>query len=95
MINDNFYAYTMINVSNRLWIGTVNTNGCEIFCFDGKDWVQIVGDSENCEIGSGFGNEATSGVRSMIEYPKGSEKIFVGTSKSPGSNIACQLWMRK
>jgi hypothetical protein len=90
----NFYAYTMINVSNKLWVGTVNTRGCEIFSFDGNDWSQIVGEDENCEIGNGFGNKSTSGIRSMIEYPIGSGKIFVGTSKSQGSNIACQLWMR-
>lgn len=91
----NVYAFSMINSSNKLWVGTVNTKGCEIYCFNGTDWTQIVGDNKGSEMGKGFGNQSMIGVRSMIEYPIGSGNIFVGTSKAGGGYIACQLWMRK
>lgn len=92
----NWYAYSMINASDKLWVGTVNPKGCEVHCFNGDDWIQVVGDDRNSEIGRGFGNGVkTSGVRSMIEYPSSSGNIFVGTSVSSGSLGACQLWMRR
>ena len=103
MYNDGFgnifngYAWSMtVSSDNKLWIGTGNiVNGCEIYCYDGTKWTQIVGNRDDSEMPNGFGLEANSGVRSIIEYPVGSSNIFAGTATSWVSPSTCQVWTRK
>ena len=108
----NKYAFS-VNVSsdNKLWVGTFNgpwTNGCEIWCYNGTDWVSIVKD-EDGELPNGFHDILNSGARSMIEYPKDSNKIVIGTFRGSAQGLwegflelinlgegigGCEVWMR-
>jgi hypothetical protein len=106
----NKYAWSMTVTSDgRLWVGTANgklvnlfepqTNGCEIWCYDGIKWKPVVKDGNN-EIPSGFGDIKNEGVRSMIEYPQGSGNIVVGTLKIKSTRPLIlqegfELWMRR
>ena len=72
-----------MNVSSddKLWVGTFNgpwTNGCEVWCYNGTNWTAKVKDDIG-EKPNGFGDKMDSGARSMIEYPKSSKNIVVGT----------------
>lgn len=105
----NKYAWSMVVTSdNILWVGTANgklvnlfepkTEGCEIWCYNGIRWIPVVKDGNN-EMQSGFGNIKNEGVRSMIEYPKGSGNIVVGTLKLTSTRPLIaqegfELWMR-
>ena len=77
---------------------TTHTEGCEIWCYDGNTWMPVIKN----EIGlkpNGLGDSANLGARSMIEYPKDSGNLVVGTFKlfnpipSTGRE-GCELWMR-
>ena len=89
----NVYAYCMLNSSGKLWVGTVNKKGCELFCLDGDEWKEIVGSSKNCEKPKGF-NKHVTGFRFLIEYPVGSNNIVLGTS-SYGLGRSSQMWIRE
>ncbi|MEA2055031.1 MAG: DNRLRE domain-containing protein [Candidatus Thermoplasmatota archaeon] len=104
----NKYAWSMnVTSDNKLWVGTVNiqrtggiplfeTEGCEIWCYDGSGWSQKVGD-ESGEIGNGFNDKNNSGARSMIEYPTGSGDLWVGTFHVKPLLIpdkGCEVWKR-
>jgi len=84
----NKYAWSMIVTSdNKLWVGTGNlkmkysgdliSEGCEIWYYDGNDWIPVVKDG--FEEPNGFGNIKNQAARAMIEYPEGSNNIVVGT----------------
>jgi hypothetical protein len=106
----NKYIWTMIVTSdNKLWVGTLNlqtfidgvpfnSHGCEIWTYDGELWKNIVGDNGNTEISGGFGNKNNIGARSMIEYPKNSKIIWVGTWNTDILNFkdfrGCEIWKR-
>jgi len=92
--NNNFYAYCMLNCSDKLWVGTVNTKGCELYCYDKDIWQEIVGSSKDCEKQKGF-NSNIIGFRTMIEYPVGSGNIVFGTLKATGNHNSCHMWIRK
>lgn len=105
----NNYAWSMnVTSDNKLWVGTANgriknlmepvTVGGEIWCFDGENWIPIV-KNDIGEKPNGFGNEKNEGVRSIIEYPKDSGNIIVGTFKLISTRLllpqeGCEVWMR-
>jgi len=102
----NKYVWSMIVSSdNKLWVGTLNmqirmlgenTKGCEVWCYDGMNWVPIVKDHVG-EIDSGFGCIYNEGARGIIEYPTGSGNIVIGTFKlmKPFKTPeGCELWIR-
>jgi hypothetical protein len=105
----NKYAWSMaVTSDNKLYVGTANgkfinlmepkTNGCEIWCYDGTEWIPIVKDDVG-EKSNGFGNIKNEGARSIIEYPRGSGNIVVGTFKLISTRAlipqqGCSLWMR-
>ncbi|UCD14141.1 MAG: hypothetical protein JSW60_01625 [Thermoplasmatales archaeon] len=105
----NKYAWSMIVTSdNKLYVGTANgkiinliepkTNGCEIWCYNGTEWIPVVKDGKG-EKPNGFGNIKNEGARSMIEYPRGSGNLVVGTFKLISTRPlmpreGCDLWMR-
>jgi len=91
---NNFYAYCMLNRSEKLWVGTVNTKGCELYCYDNSNWQEIVGNSKECEKPKGFDSDV-KGFRTMIEYPVGSQNIVFGTLKSTNNDDSCHMWIRK
>jgi hypothetical protein len=105
----NKYTWSMaVTSDNKLWVGTANgrlnnlfspkTDGCEVWCYDGVDWKPVVKNGNN-ELASGFGTISNVGARSMIEYPKGSGNIVVGTFKLDSTRPiipqkGLDLWMR-
>jgi len=105
----NKYAWSMVVTSDdKLYVGTANgrftnlmepkTDGCEIWCYNGTEWVPIVKD-EIGEKPNGFGDKKNEGARSLIEYPRGSGNIVVGTFKLVSTRPlipqeGCSLWIR-
>jgi len=109
----NKYAWSMVLVDNKLWIGTSNvqfdsdpfdmdTNGCEVWCYNGTTLLSIVED-DGGEIQSGFVNETdvrNGGARSMVEFPVNSGDIVVGTMRVHSfvwwwmEEKGCQVWIR-
>lgn len=105
----NKYAWSMaVTSDNKLYVGTANgkfvnlmepqTDGCEIWCYNGTDWTPIVKDGIG-EESNGFGNIKNEGARSIIEYPQGTGNIVVGTFKLVSTRPllpqeGCSLWMR-
>jgi hypothetical protein len=105
----NKYPWSMIVTSdNYLWIGTLNeqpltdkspitTNGCEIWRYDGDQWEEIIGENGS-ELKGGFGNKYNVGARSMIEYPRNSGIIWIGTGNFDVSDFSifkgCEIWKR-
>lgn len=77
---------------------TTHTEGCEIWCYDGDTWDPVIKN----EVGlkpNGLGDSANLGARSMIEYPKDSGNLVVGTFKlfnplPDQDREGCELWMR-
>jgi hypothetical protein len=104
----NKYAWSMaVTSDNKLWVGTGNlkmtyagglySEGCEIWHYNGNEWIPVVKDGY--EKPSGFGNKKTQAARSIIEYPEGSGNIVVGTLRiatlSPKiPQEGCDLWIR-
>lgn len=77
---------------------TTDTEGCEIWCYDGSEWNPIIKNDVGLKP-NGMGNQANLGARSMIEYPKDSGNIVVGTFKLfnpiPDQKLdGCELWLR-
>ena len=105
----NKYVWSMtVTSDNKIWVGTANgkmvnpmepiTEGCEVWCFNGTDWMPVVKDGDN-ELPSGFGDKINVGARSMIEFPQGSGNIVVGTCKLESwrfliSQTGMEVWMR-
>lgn len=109
----NKYAWSMVLVDDKLWIGTSNvqfdsdpfdmdTNGCEVWCYNGTTLLPIVED-DGGEIQSGFMNESdvrNGGARSMVEFPVNSGDIVVGTMRVHSfvwwwmEEKGCQVWIR-
>lgn len=89
------YAWSMVKTTdNKLYLGCLNSlEGSIMYRFDNNKWIEIIG--ENGERPPGLGSKSNMGVRSIIEYPKGSNNIIIGTSTSFLSPKTCQIWLRK
>jgi hypothetical protein len=75
------------------------TEGFEIWCYDGTNWNPVIKNNEGLKP-SGIGDSTNLGARSMIEYPKNSGNIIIGTFKLIKNNPTeilqgCELWMRQ
>ena len=106
----NKYAWSMIKTSDdKLMVGTFNiltltngfpfdTNGCEIWSYDGYNWIELIGKNGSDQVNGGFGNRFNFGARSMIEYPENSGIIWVGTWNLDVNNFniftGCEIWRR-
>lgn len=104
----NKYIWSMVVTStDELWVGTANgkfvnfmtpqTEGCEIWRYDGINWEQMVGD-DSIFLSNGFGYEKNEGARSMIEFPTSSGNVVVGTFKLVSTRMVvppegCELWI--
>jgi hypothetical protein len=73
----NATAAAMAFYGGRLYAGTYNAQGCQVWSYDGITWRQEVGQGEAGTLtGPGFGSAKTNNVSSMAVY--GSE-LYVGT----------------
>ena len=104
----NKYAWSMYVCNNMLYVGTQNyqylggtslfdSQGCEIWSYSGTAWTPRV--KNGYEQPSGFGDTANVGARSMIEYPLGSGKLFIGTFNFKSASWwipenGCDVWRR-
>jgi hypothetical protein len=86
----NKYPWSMALCGNKLWIGTLNEQlfgnphsyGCEVWYYDGSTVTASVKNpegSEHFQELNGFGHNYTIASRSMIEFPKDSGQLIVGT----------------
>jgi hypothetical protein len=97
----------VVTSTDELWVGTANgkfvnfmapqTEGCEIWRYDGQNWEQMVG-NDSIFLSNGFGYEKNEGARSMIEFPPGSGNVVVGTFKLVSTRMVvppegCELWI--
>jgi len=74
------------------------TKGCEIWCFDGVEWNPVLKDEVGLQP-NGLGDSSNLGARGMIEYPKDSGNLIVGTFKlfnaiDDEPRQGCELWQR-
>lgn len=70
-----------------LYAGTYNSNGCQVWSYDGVSWRQEVGQgADGTPTGSGFGNAKTNNLSSMAVYDS---RLYAGT-RNPASG--CQVW---
>ncbi len=76
----NVYAYSMATLNSRLYVGTQNGNGCEVWSTDGVDWYNDTG-----TIGAGFGDTNNITAMSMTVY---NSQLYVGTWNING----CEVW---
>ena len=105
---NNKYIWSMKNISDgKLWIGTLNiepftkkgplnSQGCEIYSFNGTTFTQHLGNHTG---NGGFDNPFNFGARSMIEYPIDTGNIWVGTFTGDVKDFkefyGCELWHTK
>jgi hypothetical protein len=61
-------------------------NGCELWCYNGKDWIQSVGNRSNASIGPGFGNKNNAECSILISF---NGILYVGTANNQNG---CELW---
>jgi hypothetical protein len=97
----NKYPWSMSRCLNNLWVGTANgqrtglfkdeSEGCEVWHLNGTNWYPVVKDGY--EKPNGFGQWQNSGARSMIEFPKNSGRLVVGTF-TPSGDEGCEIWIR-
>ena len=74
------------------------TQGCEIWCYDGVEWNPVLKDDVGLQP-NGLGDSSNLGARNMIEYPKDSGNLIVGTFKlfnaiDEEPREGCELWQR-
>jgi hypothetical protein len=71
----------------KLYAGTFNWNGCEVWRYDGTSWEQVVGQSPAGTVGTGpgFGKAGNNHAYSMAVY---NNKLYVGASNTGG----CEVW---
>uniref|UniRef100_UPI00257AC641 DUF5719 family protein n=1 Tax=Candidatus Solincola tengchongensis TaxID=2900693 RepID=UPI00257AC641 len=75
-------VYIGPDAKERLYVGTYNSQGCEVWSYDGASWT--------CEVGAsgpmpqGFGVASNRGAESMAVY---GGKLFVGTQRAGGGQV--------
>ncbi len=91
--NPNNMAILCMKVyNNKLYAGTLNYNqGCEIWCYDGSSWTEVVGGSV---YGPGFGYPSNMAAFCMEVH---ANKLYVGTlnlsvTAWPPSSQGAQIW---
>ncbi len=73
----NTTAAAMAFYGSRLYAGTYNVQGCQVWSWDGISWRKEVGGGEAGSLtGPGFGNSSTNNVSCMAVY---GSKLYVGT----------------
>ncbi|VVB60761.1 Uncharacterised protein [uncultured archaeon] len=80
-----FAGYLCVGVTN-FNLSSNKVNGCELWCYNGTDWIQSVGNRSSATIGPGFGNKNNAECSILIEF-KG--MLYAGTANS---HNGCELW---
>ncbi len=72
---------------SRLFAGTLNNVGCEVWSFDGTAWTQEVGGgAPGTPTGPGFGDANNSAAVSMAAL---NDRLYIGTKNN---TAGCEVW---
>jgi hypothetical protein len=80
-----FSGYLCVGVTN-LNLSSNEVNGCEVWCYNGTDWIQSVGNRSSASIGPGFGNKNNAECSILIEF---NGMLYAGTGNNKNG---CELW---
>ena len=80
-----FAGYLCVGVTN-FNLSSREMNGCELWCYDGTDWIQSVGNRSNASIGPGFGNKNNAECSILINF---NGMLYAGTANNQNG---CELW---
>ncbi|MBN2028277.1 MAG: hypothetical protein JW854_16120 [Actinobacteria bacterium] len=70
---------------SNIYAGTSNLGGCEVWRYDGINWIQDVGAQPTAIIGPGFG---PGGSRDVMQLEVYDSHLFAGTL----NNAGCEVW---
>ncbi len=76
-------ASSMAAYGLQLYVGTYSWGGCEVWAFDGANWIQSVGAGPSALIGPGFGTACVV-AESMQVFGSG---LYVGTGSPGGGEV--------
>jgi hypothetical protein len=77
-------ADCMVVFDSKLYVGTYNANGCQVWGFDGSGWSVLVG--SGASMGGGFGTANNDFAACMAVYDS---QLYVGTNNTA---VGCQAW---
>ncbi len=77
-------AESMAVFESKLYVGTHNTNGCQVWYYNAVEWMVLVG--SGASMGSGFGSSNNREAACMEIYDS---HLYVGTSNGA---VGCQVW---
>jgi hypothetical protein len=83
----------MIEFDDKLYVGTYNRSGCEIWRYDGSSWEQVVGEETSTQ-----GDNSAQGFGHICNYVAATMEVFnnilyVGTINFDWSDDGfCQIW---
>jgi len=80
-----FNGYLCVGVTN-FNLSSSEMNGCELWCYNGVDWIQAVGNRASASIGPGFGNKHNAELSILIEFHG---MLYAGTANNQNG---CELW---
>ena len=83
-----FAGYLCVGVTN-FNLSSKEVNGCELWCYNGTDWIQVVGNRSSASIGPGFGNNNNAECSILIEFK---HMLYAGTANN---RDGCELWRTK
>jgi hypothetical protein len=83
-----FAGYLCVGVTN-FNLSSKEVNGCELWCYNGTDWIQAVGTRSSASIGPGFGNNDNAECSVLIEFK---HMLYAGTANNKNG---CELWRTK
>ena len=80
-----FAGYLCVGVTN-FNLSSDEVNGCELWCYNGTDWIQSVGNRSSASIGPGFGTKDNAECSILIEF---NGMLYAGTANNKNG---CELW---
>ena len=83
-----FAGYICVGVTN-FNLSSREMNGCELWCYNGTDWIQSVGIRPSASIGPGFGNKNNAECSILIGFMG---FLYAGTANNQNG---CELWRTK
>jgi hypothetical protein len=72
----NFLAYSMLTYDSRLFVGTFNNTGCQMWSYDGSTWQEEVGPGLSGSHAAGFGDANNWNVACLGML---NSRIYAGT----------------
>ena len=91
---NNTSAESMAVLGGRIYVGTFNLSGCQVWRFDGPNpanWTQVVGQDPagTPGTGPGFGDSDNNGCNSLAAFDG---KLYAGTERHGSSASGAEAW---